>query len=82
MGAGGTNLPVLRGLCRCSQTPYPDDAYPQQQCGTVPAALRAGIDACDVMSSCADGTELPVGAHCDGVEDCPDGSDEPAGACG
>jgi hypothetical protein len=28
-GAGGTNLPVLRGLGCRSQTPYPYDAYPQ-----------------------------------------------------
>jgi len=27
---GGTNLPVLAGPCRGSQTPYPYDAYPPQ----------------------------------------------------
>ena len=33
---GGTNLLDSRGLCRCSQAPYPYDAYPQIDCNIFP----------------------------------------------
>lgn len=51
----------------------------EAECGTVPAGLRSGIDACGggaPNSSCLDSTPINSDQFCDGTTDCPDGSDE------